>query len=618
MKEKITTIRAGVNEGNFFAAVQHVFTDSTSFLGELMQNARRARATQVQFDFNPKSKTLRVIDDGVGVEEFSKLLEFGASGWDEQTKAQETPFGMGMYSVFFAGKSTTVCSRGQQVTITVDDLIARRPLAIEPSQWTQRGTLVVVDDLQDSLCKSEFASAPIRIHAALKQAAKGFAVDVQYNGEMLPRPHAASAVDCVNSPIGSVHLTPSLCSKYHAYLQGLPIESNCSWREDDVCVLHLDNAQFSARMPDRSALYDRDLQRARIEKTLKDVLCEKLAAEKTAAVASSDATALPAFVEARWKSCVELGAAKLLNDIPYVPEHLLWVVDCVSAYGAHVLSRRARKYGSVHASDLCSDHKILAVRAAPDDSTVSPRAASLLTAMQAFDIVAVDAQGLDAEHWLNQLPAADDIDIDVKAFNPTGTEFSKWCGSAWVNDLVVRDCEAIILRIKHGDLVQSMELHNNWIVTAERPDGTEVSQDDWDSSDHDVLCWVTGSLSYQNLPTDAVQSFAREHTDHDSEDRDMVADEFMREMRAIRNETLRDTVATALCESHLIITEAHATQVCLVTVAENKHGRRELTVTEANKRFFDACSRLLQSAGHAISSESLATTMQQCIVAIDR
>ena len=58
-------IKSSVNEKRFFQTMGHLFATSYSFLGELMQNARRAGATLIDFKFDADNKSLVLADNGM-------------------------------------------------------------------------------------------------------------------------------------------------------------------------------------------------------------------------------------------------------------------------------------------------------------------------------------------------------------------------------------------------------------------------------------------------------------------------------------------------------------------------------------------------------------------------
>ena len=63
------TVRATINERNLFVTMKQWFASSFSFLGETMQNSRRAGASFVKFDLATPAEgelTLTITDDGCG------------------------------------------------------------------------------------------------------------------------------------------------------------------------------------------------------------------------------------------------------------------------------------------------------------------------------------------------------------------------------------------------------------------------------------------------------------------------------------------------------------------------------------------------------------------------
>ena len=91
-----------VNQANLVKGLKYSFTNRTTVLGGLMQNARRAGATQVNFEYASDTKILKVTDDGCGIESIETLLTVAESGWDADVVAQEHPFGIGFLSALFA------------------------------------------------------------------------------------------------------------------------------------------------------------------------------------------------------------------------------------------------------------------------------------------------------------------------------------------------------------------------------------------------------------------------------------------------------------------------------------------------------------------------------------
>ena len=86
-----------VNPANLVNSLRFSFTNSTTVLSELMQNASRAQATHVLFEFMPETQMLRVSDDGGGIDSIETLLSVAESGWDADLIAREHRFWAGLF-----------------------------------------------------------------------------------------------------------------------------------------------------------------------------------------------------------------------------------------------------------------------------------------------------------------------------------------------------------------------------------------------------------------------------------------------------------------------------------------------------------------------------------------
>jgi hypothetical protein len=136
----MTTLLASVS-AKILSKVDRLFTNNLNdILIELLQNSRRAGATQVDILTEPSGNgtliTLR--DDGKGIEDFSALLRLGDSGWDAETLAREDPAGMGFFSLLHHGVAVT--SLDQRAVITKNGFLGREPVEIAPVESFIAGT----------------------------------------------------------------------------------------------------------------------------------------------------------------------------------------------------------------------------------------------------------------------------------------------------------------------------------------------------------------------------------------------------------------------------------------------------------------------------------------------
>ena len=121
---------------------------------EVLQNARRAGATQVHITNLPDSAVC-VWDNGRGIEEFEKLLDLGGSAWNDALEASEDPAGVGLFCL--APRAVTIRSRGRKVTINKDGWTGE-PVEIEDDPEPIKGTMLCFQD-------EPWTSAAIEVNA---------------------------------------------------------------------------------------------------------------------------------------------------------------------------------------------------------------------------------------------------------------------------------------------------------------------------------------------------------------------------------------------------------------------------------------------------------------------
>src|SRR3972149_10606286 len=84
----------------------HQFFSSTARAEELLQNARRSEATEVTVTIG--KDTLKVQDNGRGIEDPTILTRIGDSEWSPSVIDHESPAGMGIFSVLAGYKQCEV------------------------------------------------------------------------------------------------------------------------------------------------------------------------------------------------------------------------------------------------------------------------------------------------------------------------------------------------------------------------------------------------------------------------------------------------------------------------------------------------------------------------------
>ena len=331
-----TAVTLQVNQANLVKSLQFSFTNQDTCLGEMIQNARRAGASHVAFDYQADTQTLTVTDDGCGIASVSTLLTVAESGWDLDVMANENPFGIGFMSALFACQHLTVASKSGSFSAATADILAFQPIAVSPCRQWDGSTRITL---------AEIRLDATSIERRLKALAKGFPIEVSFNGEALARPHALdSGLAFAGSAVGQIHWAgldgPSgKCDEFTVYLQGLPIYQSYQ-QGSNQHIVHLDSSRFHARLPDRDKLINEDEAVQAIKTALKEGIRQGLLQLK----AQLSATAFVLF----YPMLRHWGLLPMLNDVDALPLPVVREFDgypvCDSDCHGHFLSR---PYGSV-------------------------------------------------------------------------------------------------------------------------------------------------------------------------------------------------------------------------------------------------------------------------------
>jgi len=336
-----TNIRLEVDESNLVNNLRHAFTKRSNVLSELMQNGRRAGATEIRFTIGKDKLTIE--DNGKGIDDFSDLLTVASSGWDIDTIQKESPFGLGFLAALYACKNIQIESNGTLLEADTDSILNQEMIGLSHS-LVRVGTIISLMDLDYDFEQLE---------NDIKSLSAGFPIQVFINDDEVLRPHAQENLIGANTDIGFMHLTGIhngswKPNKYTlVYLQGLPIWYNgnrmgplhhgrhssyfhtpfgLAGCPQDCNIVHLDSEKYIARVPDRDVLIDSD----EFEKTLTKVVSQQFwncFTEEKELLSSQD------FIKRRWELAhsmnhrdISFNYKAFFNDIPLVPEDVFKVV----------------------------------------------------------------------------------------------------------------------------------------------------------------------------------------------------------------------------------------------------------------------------------------------------
>lgn len=379
-----------VNQEALVRNLKFGFTSQVAVLGELMQNARRAKASVVAFDYEDSNHRLAVTDDGIGIGDLQQLVTVAESGWDAETIEREHPYGLGFLAAVYASEHITVESAGRRLAFATAALLAFRPLAVERYD-TAAGTRILVEGLRE---------IP-HLEAALRHRAMGFPIEVRYNGESLPRPRALD---------GGFSFERTEVGEIACYLQGLPVYA-CGYggQSGRAAIVHLDPTRFLARLPDRDRLIDEPEAINAVRAAIKVVALARLQVQKVWLAPEE-------FIRG-FRSLRHWGALALLNNVPFLPAEVLWSIsdypivprwdgDGIEGYGTSIPE------GSVEASEV----RLAKLERMYEDE---PGGAVRWVFAWKADYTLIDADFLDAEHWVHrQVKDLDGAELNLEVVSP--------------------------------------------------------------------------------------------------------------------------------------------------------------------------------------------------------
>ena len=384
-------------------------------------------------DIRLEGKILTVIDDGQGIQDFQKLFTIAESGWDAQTQSLENPFGMGFTSALFACEVLKVESSGQRLEARTRDLLEMRDFSVQAGDVVTGARLTL----------SNLTFDENRIGHALNEIARGYPIAIFFNGAELERPDVQDSKTFVATPIGAISIRDlkGLASgcRTAVYLQGIRVLGSLYSRPD--AIVHLDSAQFKAKLPDRNCLIDAEDKSKQIDSQVAAVVHSML-------VDLQSKMDPVAFADAYWRVASTF-APDLLRDHPVVPASELDILEDLRCFADW---HQPYAYGAANAQALqrtdFEQGKVRVVRGSgfvdlEEDFNSAVKRAYVMK-MGAF----VVSGALPKGHWLINAPAIDDLDVSLKIVSPGATAGSDYETHSF--DMQV--CEGAVIKGPWGDV----------------------------------------------------------------------------------------------------------------------------------------------------------------------
>lgn len=99
------------------------FKDKLTFLDELIQNAQRAKAKRVSITYASYEDKMVIENDGQILTDPQVLFSMSESGWDEDVKENEKPFGVGFFSVITVSDYVEIFSGKLHIIFNVANML---------------------------------------------------------------------------------------------------------------------------------------------------------------------------------------------------------------------------------------------------------------------------------------------------------------------------------------------------------------------------------------------------------------------------------------------------------------------------------------------------------------
>lgn len=298
-------------------SMRFAFANDLTVIQELIQNARRAGATTVWVTTGVSAdgiQTVSIIDNGRGLEDFSVLLRVASSSWNDETKANEGPYGLGFMSAVYSAKYVEVVSIGKVLRMDQDRVLADGKFEVE--------------DYEEALPNGAVTAVTLhgidatKVTQNIERLVSGYAIDVICNGRSLPRPDMLDG----SYRATAIGLIKRNCTAYNSnvrvYLQGFCVHSEmsrgrCPAKYD---VVHLDPTKFHGKFPDRDVVINQSEMLEAVLEQLRSLYVESLLEAKQRLSPGM-------FVETYYHMAASLRMLNVFNDVDVLPRHFFRQVE---------------------------------------------------------------------------------------------------------------------------------------------------------------------------------------------------------------------------------------------------------------------------------------------------
>jgi len=409
-------IKLKINENNLLSRLGDTFSNSTTFISEMAQNANRSKATKLEI--TTTENTITFADNGTGIKDFQSLLTVAESGWDIETIEKTNAFGIGFLSAIYASQRVEVHSNGCQIAFDTKDLLAGDAVEVHDNSLITTGTVIkLTGEFQLINFNSMFS---------------GFPIPVYINDDEIKRKDALNETDFIETEYGHIKFAnPEYSGRNDVYcvfyLQGQQVYSEELYYHN-INIVHLDNTLFKARLPDRDKLINQESVVGEIRASIKaHYVKQSLQLVNQLKVIDSDDDMR--FIEDSF-SFIRQWDNDLLNQLDYVLADDFIDINTIRLEigNSEFADNNGWDYlsGLLWKKDLESKTIIMHTHGYIDDENMD----CMTFAKVSGDCYILSAE-YGTEHWINKIVIgeSDDFSIDIKPVNVYKTAYNP---SSWV------------------------------------------------------------------------------------------------------------------------------------------------------------------------------------------
>ena len=160
---------------------QSTFKDTLCFLDEDIQNAQRAKATEVKVTVDSYDKTVIIENNGQILNNPQALFSIAESEWDEDVRSTENPFGMGFFSNITVSNLIHIYTGNKLIIFDVENMIQTNDteIQIEELEDYYKGFKLVLNNFDFDVASSLDIKERVKLLGRYIHE-----LDIYYNGDL--------------------------------------------------------------------------------------------------------------------------------------------------------------------------------------------------------------------------------------------------------------------------------------------------------------------------------------------------------------------------------------------------------------------------------------------------